>query len=91
MQFDWDDANIQHIARHGVTPKEAEEALSDPDRIAEQTYSKDGELRASITGLTYDERLLTVIVTMRPGPQLRVVTARPADKRERHTYEETNP
>jgi uncharacterized DUF497 family protein len=27
VTFDWDAANIQHLARHGVTPKEAEEAV----------------------------------------------------------------
>jgi hypothetical protein len=26
--FDWDAANIAHIARHGVTPQQAEQALS---------------------------------------------------------------
>jgi hypothetical protein len=31
VTFDWDAANIQHLARHRVTPKEAEEAvLIDP-------------------------------------------------------------
>lgn len=25
--FDWDDANEDHIARHGVTPAEAEEVV----------------------------------------------------------------
>lgn len=91
MSFDWDAANIAHIARHQVTPAEAEEVLSDPDRRSVPTYSKDGEHRIAVTGLTYDERLLTVIVTLRPGPHIRVVTARPADKQERQAYEEANP
>ena len=26
MEFDWDAANVAHIARHGITPKECEEA-----------------------------------------------------------------
>jgi hypothetical protein len=25
--FDWDDANINHIAEHGVSPDEAEEVI----------------------------------------------------------------
>jgi len=27
VSFDWDAANIQHFARHGVTPREAEQAV----------------------------------------------------------------
>jgi len=30
---DWDDANVEHIARHGITPEEAEEVLLDRRRI----------------------------------------------------------
>jgi hypothetical protein len=31
VTFDWDAANIQHLAWHGITPKEAEQAvLIDP-------------------------------------------------------------
>ena len=31
--FDWNDDTIEHIARHGVQPWEAEEAVGDPDRV----------------------------------------------------------
>jgi uncharacterized DUF497 family protein len=27
MEFDWDAANVAHIAQHGITPEECEEAL----------------------------------------------------------------
>ena len=27
VKFDWDAANVRHIARHGITPEEAEEAI----------------------------------------------------------------
>jgi uncharacterized DUF497 family protein len=27
IRFDWDKANTEHIARHGVKPEEAEQAL----------------------------------------------------------------
>jgi hypothetical protein len=27
IELEWDDANIEHIARHGVTPAEVEEAF----------------------------------------------------------------
>ena len=28
VEFDWDHHNIAHIARHGVTPEEAEQVLA---------------------------------------------------------------
>jgi hypothetical protein len=35
IEFDWDEANMRHIARHGVTPEEAEEAVTnDPLELA---------------------------------------------------------
>jgi hypothetical protein len=37
--FDWDDANEEHLARHGVTPEEAEEALTDPRRIGKPAHA----------------------------------------------------
>ena len=31
IEFDWDDANVGHVARHGVIPEEAEQViLNDP-------------------------------------------------------------
>jgi uncharacterized protein len=31
IEFDWDEANIGHVARHGVHPEEAEQViLNDP-------------------------------------------------------------
>jgi uncharacterized DUF497 family protein len=43
--FDWDDANVDHLARHDVTPEEAEEALLDPRRIGASAYAVEGERR----------------------------------------------
>ena len=35
MQFEWDDANTDHIRRHSVTPEEAEQACAnDPIELA---------------------------------------------------------
>ena len=30
LEFDWDDENLQHIARHGVVPEEVEYILNHP-------------------------------------------------------------
>lgn len=42
MGFDWDEENLAHIAKHGVTRREAEEALnSDPMGVAEQEHEQE--------------------------------------------------
>jgi hypothetical protein len=42
--FDWDEANLGHIARNGVMPREAEEALTS-NPIDLQYEVRNGELR----------------------------------------------
>jgi uncharacterized DUF497 family protein len=71
--FDWDSANIEHIAEHDLVPEEAEEAiLGDPLDIEFDIV--DGEERWSYVGETNDGRILWVTITLR-GKQMRVVTA----------------
>ena len=44
LQFEWDAANVSHIARHKVTPEEAEQALlSDPFDLGHEVL--EGEKR----------------------------------------------
>lgn len=72
--FDWDDANILHLAEHDVMPEEAEEVvLNDP---MEMGYDKSdlGEDRWSYLGETLKQRILQVVITMR-GDKVRFVTA----------------
>ena len=86
VEFDWDEANEDHIARHGIESAEAEEAATDPDRVAAPAYrSQRGEPRQGVTGKTEDGRILTLILTRR-GALFRVVTAREATDSERTAY-----
>ena len=79
MNFDWDDANRAHIARHGVTPEEAEQVLTaDPLDIGSEYI--EGEQRFVSLGWTRKRRFLVVVTTLR-GVSVRVVTAFPANKR----------
>lgn len=88
MQFDWDLANLEHIARHKVEPQEAEEAVTDPAGIPAESAHRGpaGERRAAIVGATETGRVLYVVLTGR-GDRIRVVTARPANAAERYRYE----
>ena len=79
--FDWDEENLHHIARHGVTQQEAEEAeyalTNNPTDAVEQDH--DGEVRFWQLGFTEANRCLIVVTTWR-GEKLRVVTAYPAPR-----------
>jgi uncharacterized DUF497 family protein len=58
--FDWDEANIAHIAKHGVTPEEAEEAVTSSP-IDLQYQVRNGELRVVQIGETLRGKLLMVV------------------------------
>ena len=84
-EFDWDDDNVEHIARHGVSPEEAEEALLDPGRIVTPAPEFAGEQRWTALGASEVGRVLAVVFTRRRG-LTRVVTARDAIPREKRQY-----
>ncbi len=85
MTFDWDEANLEHIARHGVSPLEVEEAVTDPRRLGVPAYNLRGEVRWAVLGATEAGRVLFVVLTRRHG-RIRVVTARDATPREKRRY-----
>lgn len=76
---------MEHIARHGITPDEAEEALLDPRRIGTQARNTDDERRWAVLGATISGRVLLVVFTRRAG-LVRVITARDADPVQRRRY-----
>jgi uncharacterized DUF497 family protein len=76
--FDWDDANLGHIAEHGVSSAEAEQViLNDPLDL--EYESGGGEERLRQVGETLAGRLLVIVITWR-GEKTRVVTAYPASR-----------
>ena len=82
--FVWDSANIGHIAEHDVTPEEAEQVLENrPFDLSHQL--RNGEERIVHLGETRTGRILRVVVAPREG-RLRVVTAWPADRKDRQLY-----
>lgn len=85
VAFDWDDANIGHIARHNVTPEEAEAALTDPDRLGFAVHKVPQELRRAYLGATESGRILVVVFTWR-ARRIRIVTARDASPKEKRRY-----
>ena len=75
MEFDWDDANVGHIALHGLTPEKCEEAWRNQPLVVEYR-ERSAEKRQLCLGATASGRLLTLVVTGRNG-RIRVLTAHP--------------
>lgn len=84
MDFDWDQANTDHLARHQVDPEEAEQVLANNPLIME-TGERKGEARTVCLGRTDAGRPLIVVYTNRGG-RIRVVTAYPAKRKKRKIY-----
>ena len=78
IEFDWDESNIRHVARHSVLPEEAEQViLNDPVDLGMEIV--EGEERYLNLGAT-GRRILLVVTTWRED-RVRVVTAFEPNKR----------
>jgi hypothetical protein len=84
LQFDWDDANLKHIAEHDVKPEEAEQViLNRPVDLGSELRS--GEERIAQIGETDAGRVLAV-VSAKVDEKIRVVTAWPANRNYRRYF-----
>ena len=84
FEFDWDEGNLEHIARHAVTRAEVEEVFRGP-MIFLNTETEDGEIRIVEIGRTVAGRVLKVVTTDRQD-KIRVVTAFEPSAREANEY-----
>ena len=84
MIFDWDAANVEHIAQHGVSSEECEEAYRNGPIVVEH-QRRNRERRRLCLGETDKGRLLTFVVTERKG-KIRFVTAYPMPRQHREIY-----
>jgi uncharacterized DUF497 family protein len=79
LAYDWDAANVSHIARHSVTPEEVEQCFSnDPMDVGGDVV--EGEERYTGVGHTNVLRVLVLVWAMR-GDALRPITAFDASER----------
>jgi uncharacterized DUF497 family protein len=76
LLFDWDEANLAHLARHEVTREEAEQVfLGDPlDMELQIDGGCTGEERLQQLGETVKGRILQLVTTWRGG-KVRVISA----------------
>jgi uncharacterized DUF497 family protein len=88
--FDWDDGNNRKSAdKHGVSPNEAEQVfVNRPLIVAEDMQHSAEEVRFHALGKTGDNKLLQVTFTLREnGAFIRIISARPMNRKERAIYE----
>ena len=78
-EFDWDDANVRHLARHRITPADVEEVFANDPAIADYQIFENEE-RWSAVGVTGTLRVLVIVFTFR-GERIRPITGWSADRR----------
>jgi uncharacterized DUF497 family protein len=83
-QFEWDEQNEGHLARHGIAPVEAEQVIHNRP-VDLSTELRDGEERLAHIGETDAGRILVIVVTPLDG-RTRVVTGWPANKSYRRYF-----
>ena len=88
IQFDWDQWNSQkNEIKHGVSRREAESVFFDPKYklFHDKLHSLGAEMRFILFGQSMENRVLMVGFTLRKR-FIRIITARPASKKERKIY-----
>ena len=98
MRFEWDEAkNLSNQRKHGVSFEKASAVFLDPLYVSAQDRIEDGEPRWQAIGMVEDLLILTVAHTVREEKAegtwvdvFRIISARPATRKERRRYEDEN-
>ncbi len=90
MKFQWDPVKAaNNIRKHGVSFDEAVTVFKDPlALIFDDMQHSENEHREIIIGISALTRMLLVCFVERHGESVRIITARPATRREINDYEE---
>lgn len=91
VTFEWDSGNqVKNYTKHGVSRLETESVFQDKKRLDFPDPLHSGiEDRFVTVGRSNRPRILFVAWTLREN-KVRVISARPASKKEREIYEEKN-
>jgi uncharacterized DUF497 family protein len=89
LEFEWDPKKAAaNLARHTVSFEDAATVFGDPlGRITADPRHSVEEERLVLLGLSESKHLLAVMYVDR-GQAIRIISARPATRRERRNYEE---
>lgn len=81
----WDEWNEDHIARHGISQREVEEAVFDKASVFFRTRSAEARRYAAL-GLSEAGRYLFIVLEPQAGNKAYVVTARDMTDAEKRRY-----
>ena len=88
MEFEWDEAKrLLNFQKHGIDFADAEILFSQEVIIFEDNRYEYGEIRFRALG-TIESLVVSAVFTMR-GEKVRVISIRPANKKERKRYAQT--
>jgi uncharacterized DUF497 family protein len=82
MRFRWNQWNVDHIAKHGVSPEEAEDIVENPRRPFPRYHGNGKYLTRGQTGAG---RWLQVIYVFDPAHVIYVIHARPLKESEKRS------
>lgn len=90
LEFEWDKSNAGHVRdRHDIEPHECEQVFFNLPLVLAQDVKHSGvESRYYLMGRTDADRLLFIVFTLRAS-KIRIVTARPLNRKERKIYHES--
>jgi uncharacterized DUF497 family protein len=89
LRFEWDENKAKsNLSKHSISFAEASTVFGDLNSITitDPSHSS-SEDRFVILGYSYTGKLIVVVHTER-GETIRIISARPANRKERRTYEE---
>ena len=92
--FEWDDGNLEHCRRHGVSRQEIEALFTGPVIVLPDPGHSRTERRFRAIGRSGDGRAMFIVFTVRErGGQryIRPVSARYMHREEIDSYAEENP
>ncbi len=88
MEFEWDeDKNQSNIRKHGVSFESARQIFDRPTLTSVDDRRNYGEVRNISIGQTDALTVIAVVHSERDG-KIRLISARPASRKERLTYHE---
>lgn len=86
---DWSHRGDYIVQKHGVTPREADEALDDPERVViDPDYNSTSERSARIIGFSHTVGDLVTVIVLTEDNVTYGVNAWRSNARDRRMYEE---
>ena len=91
IRFDWDKGNLEHTAKHGVSPSEIEYLFNHDPMVSPDPYPVNVEERWRAVGKNEDGRHVFVVFMFRTFEDelcIRPISARYMRKKEIENYEQ---